>query len=438
MPRSALTGSRIRERRVYLGLKQAGLAESCGISPSYLNLIEHNRRRIGGKLLNKIATVLGVEPSALSEGADLVLLDALRNAADRAPPRGGPDLGEAARAEEFAGRFPGWARLIASQGQRIAALERTVELLNDRLTHDPFLSASLHDVLSTVTAIHSASGILADGGEIDADWQARFHRNIFEDSARLAEASRGLVNYLDAGANTDRGIVAPPEELEAFLDSRGHHVAAVEAAEPDIAALVEDPLLTSAASRALAADHLTRARADAIAMPLEPFSEALGAVGPDPAALASRFGVDLASVFRRIAALPSASLPGPVGLVICDASGTLTFRRPVDGFPLPRFGAACPLLPLYLALTRPMAPVRAVVEQPGRDAKRFLTYAVCQTAGVPGFDGPPVFEASMLILPADTAAIPDEAGIPVGTSCRICPRPDCAARREPTILSVDA
>lgn len=437
MPRSALTGSRIRERRVYLGLKQAALAERCGISPSYLNLIEHNRRRIGGKLLNRIAAALGVEPAALSEGADLVLLDALRSAADRAVPRAGPNAGEAARAEEFAGRFPGWARLIASQGRRIATLERTVELLNDRLTHDPFLSASLHDVLSTVTAIHSASGILADGGEIDADWQARFHRNIFEDSARLAEASRGLVNYLDAGANTDRGIVAPQEELEAYLEARGHHVAAVEEGEPDIDALVEDPSLTSAGSRALAADHLRRARADARAMPLEAFGAALAELGPDPAALARHFSVDLGAVFRRIAALPKGVAPGPVGLVICDASGTLTFRRPVDGFPLPRFGAACPLLPLYLALTRPMAPVRAVVEQPGRDAKRFLTYAVCQTAGALGFDDPPIFEASMLILPAETVPIPEEAAIPVGTSCRICPRPGCAARREPTILSAD-
>ncbi|WP_304951541.1 helix-turn-helix domain-containing protein, partial [Sulfitobacter sp.] len=49
--REGLTGSRIRERRVMAGLKQAELAQQSGISASYLNLIEHNRRRIGGKLL---------------------------------------------------------------------------------------------------------------------------------------------------------------------------------------------------------------------------------------------------------------------------------------------------------------------------------------------------------------------------------------------------
>ena len=46
--RTQLTGNRIRERRLVLGMKQADLAEAVGISASYLNLIEHNRRRIGG------------------------------------------------------------------------------------------------------------------------------------------------------------------------------------------------------------------------------------------------------------------------------------------------------------------------------------------------------------------------------------------------------
>ncbi|MDP1576045.1 MAG: helix-turn-helix transcriptional regulator, partial [Cypionkella sp.] len=45
MPISALTGTRLRERRVALGQRQADLAETVGISASYLNLIEHNRRR---------------------------------------------------------------------------------------------------------------------------------------------------------------------------------------------------------------------------------------------------------------------------------------------------------------------------------------------------------------------------------------------------------
>ena len=40
-----------RERRKDLGLTQTELASRVGISVSYLNLIEHNRRSIGGRLL---------------------------------------------------------------------------------------------------------------------------------------------------------------------------------------------------------------------------------------------------------------------------------------------------------------------------------------------------------------------------------------------------
>ena len=55
MPVVGITGTRVRERRIDRGIRQADLATSVGISPSYLNLIEHNRRRIAGKLLSQIA-----------------------------------------------------------------------------------------------------------------------------------------------------------------------------------------------------------------------------------------------------------------------------------------------------------------------------------------------------------------------------------------------
>ncbi|WP_348524142.1 helix-turn-helix transcriptional regulator [Phaeobacter sp. J2-8] len=153
MARDTLTGSRIRERRTATGMKQAELAARAGISASYLNLIEHNRRRIGGKLLLSLARILEVEPSALIEGAEAALISTLREAAAAQP-----DLrAELDRIDEFAGRFPGWAALLAANRRRVDALERTVETLTDRLTHDPHLAASLHDMLSTVTSIRSTA-----------------------------------------------------------------------------------------------------------------------------------------------------------------------------------------------------------------------------------------------------------------------------------------
>lgn len=431
MPRSSLTGSRIRERRLVLGMRQADLAREAGISASYLNLIEHNRRRIGDALLRKMAVALGVEISALTEGTEAALIEGLRQAAAGSG-ESGPEL---ARLEEFAGHFPGWAQLLIGQSRRVALLERTVETLSDRMTHDPHLSASLHEVLSVITAIRSTAAILAETEDIDPEWRKRFHHNLHADSLRLAEGAAAIVNHLEGSEVEETGLASPQEELEAWLEARGYHVAELEgtpAPAPERIVAGAGELATNSA-RKLALAYLERSARDARQLPLAPFQAAVDELGTDPGPLARRFGVDLTVVLRRLASVPdSGGLRA--GLVICDGSGTLTFRKPAEGFPLPRFGAACPLWPLYQALSRPMAPIRATVEMAGRIPRRFLTYALCQPSNPAGFDGPQVLESFMLIMPLAGPASVGEAAQPVGTGCRICPRSTCLARREPSIL----
>lgn len=432
MSRETLTGSRIRARRLDLDLRQADVARQCGISPAYLNLIEHNRRRIGGKLLNDLARVLGADPAQLSEGAEVALVGALRAAAD-----GARDAKvEADRTEEFAGRFPGWAALVEEQARRIETLERTAAELSDRLSHDPDLSGALHDVLSTVTAINATSSILTGGEAIDPEWQARFQRNIHEDSERLSQASRHLVRYLDASDTSLSASATPQEELEAWLSALDFHVADLERAiAPDPALLLSGASgFTAAASQEYALAYLRRYRSDAERIPLGQLSEALALFGMDPIRLADAFRADLPCVLRRLACLPADQGHPPVGLAICDGSGTLVFRKPVDGFALPRFGAACPLWPLYHVLSRPMVPRRDLVAQPGRLPQPCLTYAVAQPAQPDGFDGPTIVEATMLILPQEGGASATDDPAPVGSSCRVCPRRTCRARREPSIF----
>ncbi len=440
MARSALTGTRIRERRMLRGMRQADLARAAGVSPSYLNLIEHNRRRVGEALLARFAAVLGVEVEALAEGAEAALFGGLRDAAAGAQGAPAPEID---RIEEFVGRFPGWAALLAALQGRVAALERTVERLSDRIAHDPHLSATLHELLSAAAAVRSTAAILAESEDIDPAWRARFHRNLHADSERLGEEAQAIVRYLDAAAAEDGRLATPQEEFEAWLAAQGHHIAALErspapAPEALVAGAAE---LATAASRAMAVRFLQRYARDARALPLAAFRAAVEELGPDPGRLAQRFGAGLPAVFRRLASLPGSGRPGerragPVGLVVCDGAGALTFRKPAEGFALPRFGAGCPLWPLYQALARPMTPIRGMVEMAGRLPLRFLAYAVCEPVQPAGFDMPQVLEASMLILPAGSAGAPGaaEAAQPAGPTCRICPRAACPARREPSVL----
>ena len=434
MARDTLTGTRIRERRTALRLKQAELAEAAGISASYLNLIEHNRRRIGGKLLLSIARILEVEPSALVEGAEVALIAALREAAAARP-----DLkAELDRIDEFAGRFPGWAALLADSRKRIDALELTVETLTDRLTHDPHLAASLHDMLSTVTSIRSTAGILAETGEIEPEWRDRFHRNINEDARRLAESSTALVRYLDS-ADSEANLTSPQEEVEAFLEENAYHFPVLEEGSRTVDEIVDGSAsLTMAASRDAMRRYLSRYARDVTRIPPAPLRDFVAAQGFDPAALSQAFDAPLGSALHRLATLPAEAGLGPLGLVICDASGTLLFRKPLDEFPLPRFGAACALWPLFTALTRPAQPIYRLVEQSAREARRFETFSVAEPTGGMRFGDVARIEAAMLFRPSfdsQRAGQTGQAPVPIGVSCRICARTGCSARREPSVLA---
>ncbi len=435
MPREGLTGSRIRERRGVVGFKQAELARKIGISASYLNLIEHNRRRIGGKLLLNIARVLGVEPSMLTEGAEVALIATLREAALDA----GLPPSDAEYAEDFAGRFPGWAEAMARTHRRIAALERTIETLTDRLAHDPQLAASVHELLTTAAAIRATAAILAEEPDISDEWRNRFHANINDDSRRLADSSKALVAYLDDDQGGSDAASSPQEEVEAFLSANDYSFPELEAGEASIDDMIDAAgdgkdggPLRSVAARHIARGVLDRLVRDAAQVPMARLCDALGGAPPDPAALSRSFDAPVPMILRRLASVPGLA----AGLVVCDRSGSLIFRRPLPGFDIPRFGACCPLWPLFAVLGHPGQVMHDRVAQLGRGQAEFDTYAASGTVGNPVYNAAPLVQATMLILPrpaAEGAAAGDV--LRVGSTCRVCPRDGCPGRREPSILS---
>ena len=78
-----------------------------------------------------------------------------------------------------------------------------------------------------------------------------------------------------------------------------------------------------------------------------------------------------------------------------------------------------------------MVPVSALIATVGSGGRRFAVRAFCQPRYPGGFGGPELREAAMLILP-DAAGKGD---VLVGSTCRICARSACPARREPSILA---
>lgn len=65
-------GTRIRQERIKQNLTQEKLAELCGLSDSYIGIVERAEKHITVDTLVKIATALGV-------GADYLLCDSMKN-----------------------------------------------------------------------------------------------------------------------------------------------------------------------------------------------------------------------------------------------------------------------------------------------------------------------------------------------------------------------
>lgn len=403
-----LIGTRIRERRLSLGRRQTEVAQRADISAAYLNLIEHNRRPVGDALLTRLADALEIDATELASDREEALISGLREAAAQSRDHLPVELDQIA---EFAARFPGWAQALSASARRADALERRLVALSDRMTRDPYLLTTLHEVQSAVTAVRSAASILAETPDIEAEWRDRFHANLDSDSQRLARTAQSLVAYLDTFED-DAVPMSPQEEVEAWI--------AAGQPEPDG--------LASDAARALARDLLAVQARDRAALPDAELASAASR-DMDPAALAVRIARPLDLVLRRLGVLR----PGPwaqAGLIICDGSGATLFRHAPVGFELPRPGEGCALWPLFEALAQPQLPVVRLIETPG--GGRFLAWAVAERLLPMGFDGPALSRAQMLLLPAP----PEQTRPPlaVGPACRICPRPACAARHEPSIL----
>ncbi|MBC6408523.1 MAG: helix-turn-helix domain-containing protein [Rhodobacteraceae bacterium] len=423
-------------------MKQAELARKAGISVSYMSLVEHNKRQIGGALLIRIAKILGVPPALLSRGVPPPLAARLQDVARRfgaqcSGPRSSRErAAEQRHIDSFATQFPGWAQLIVRLDAQTQHLEQIIAALSDRLTHDPHLASTLHEILTMVTSIRAATSILADSQDISPQWRARFHRNINEDSQRLTEQARQLVAYLERVAGVQAQPASPPAQLDAMLRLAGWHFPTLEGAaqdeQPISQILAQQTHLTNPEARALAQALLVRYQQDAKALPMAALAAALNTAGLDPPRLAQHLGCGLDLVLRRLAAMPAKMLAAPVGLVICDSSGTLIFRKPLEGFgPLIR-GGACPKWPLFTALAHPYMPFHTTVALAGYDTTQFECFSISTPIENTPPNQWPLFHAHMLITPARAWV---GSALEVGQNCRICPSQGCRARRVPSLLA---
>ena len=456
----AILGARIRERRRGIGITQAELARRIGISASYLNLIERNKRGIAGPLLRRTAEALDLRLEELDGAAERRLLQTLDEIAQL------PDLRalgvEADSAGELIGRYPGWARALAALERSEREATGAARALADRLTHDPFLGETVHRMLSRIAAVRSAAEILADFPDIPPERRDRFHRIIHEESRGLSDVGEALAAYFDKLGEADRTLT-PLDEVEALFDARENRFIEIEAEAEGLAARLDDPAPAPRRdkARALAVERLgpvidrviagqkqvetaparARARAallsyaiGAILAPMVAFAPRAAELGYDIEALAGAFALGVETVCLRLTALPKDAETPRFGYFRVNAAGTIIEMHGLPGLVAPRYASACPLWVLYRAQQSPEAVIRQRALFPS--GARFVFLARARNTGLTGFGKARHYLTDMLaISEADarlTVYAPD-AGVPVeevGPACRICPRRACAHRVE--------
>ncbi|MDT8345104.1 MAG: helix-turn-helix transcriptional regulator, partial [Thermohalobaculum sp.] len=223
----SIIGARIRERRRAIGLTQSELARRIGISASYLNLIEGNKRGVGDKLLGRVARELSIRAEDLDGAAERRLFDQLREVA--ADPRLSALGIEADQAGELLGRFPGWARAIGAVARSERELSGHVRAMSDRLKHDPFLGEAVHRMLTHTAALRSAAEILIDVPDLEPPQRERFEAILATESRRLSDVGEALAAYFDR-SHTTRAAVTPTDEIDALFERHANRFAAIEAA----------------------------------------------------------------------------------------------------------------------------------------------------------------------------------------------------------------
>ena len=132
-------GAKVRALRRQKNLSQVGLAEKLGVSPSYLNLIENNRRPLPANLLIRLAQLFGVDVHAFATDEDTRLVADLTEAfAD--PMFESQDI-TSVDVRELAAASPGAARAVLSLYRAYQATRATADDLSSRLTDGEEMSS---------------------------------------------------------------------------------------------------------------------------------------------------------------------------------------------------------------------------------------------------------------------------------------------------------
>jgi len=446
-PNAPQIGSKIRRLRRQRHISQADLATALAISPSYLNLIEHNRRKITVPLLFKFAGYFAIEAGELAQsddsqlvgdlmelfGDDLFADSDLTNLEIRDLAFSNP---VAARAvlrlfdkyrQLSAGHASGSEKNNTDEGIFHRATDAISDFIQENANHFP----SLEDAAQRLRHdIDNASDSFETG-------LRTYLGNVFGLNWRLASLPRGIARRVaDDGRIVEISNILPPETA---LFSISHHTGLL-AAENQINAIIEQSTLPENDAPTLARNVLASYFAAALIMPYAPFLKACEQYRYDVDRVARHFGASFEQVSHRMTTLQRPGAQGiPLHLIRADIAGNISKRFSLSGIHIPRHSGACPRWNVYSAFLQPGRTNVQISQMPDGEiyfciARSFEKGGYRHNAQRRYFSlglGCHITQAKRMIY-SDGIDLSNSAQIvPIGVGCRICPRMQCEQRAHP-------
>ncbi|RRN63620.1 short-chain fatty acyl-CoA regulator family protein [Caulobacter sp. 602-1] len=432
---------------------RAWTLETCairlGLSPSYLSQIEANQRPVTARVLIDAMRVFEVDATALDAADDQRLIADLREAvAD--PVSGGdpPGLGEikqvVTNAPQFARTYLALHRAYRQLDERLKQTEEAVSL-DERVVASALLPYEevrdfFHYKDNYVHALDVAAEALA--GELgleEGDGERTLERHLAQRLGVTVERSREFDLLRRFEPETGRLLLGAAQPAATRSFQMAYQIAAMTLADVVEAELKAASFRSESAARVCRTGLLNYA-AGALLLPYGRFREAARRERHDVEQLSLIFQTSLEQVFHRLSTLQRPGARGvPFYFVRLDRAGNITKRHSATRFQFARFGGTCPMWNVHDAFSRPDAWMVQLAEMP--DGLRY----VCVAKGVVKSSGAYLQADRRYALGlgceaqyADQLVYADGLDLtgpsaPIGVSCRICERTDCAQRAFPPV-----
>ncbi len=450
-------GAKVRGLRRRENLSQVQLATRLGISPSYLNLIESNRRPLPAPLLIRLAQELRVDLTAFASDEDSRLVSDLVEAfADPFFEEHGLTSTDV---RELVQSSPGAARSVLALYRSYQATRGMIDELSSRLSegetalglersHIP--SEEVSDLvqrrMNHFPELDLAAERLWRTARLDTD-------ELYSGLVRHLDKTHGVAVTIVRSALGERAALRrydPKSKtlyLSELLPTRSrtfqlaYQIALLEQREA-IEALAADPNLTIEESRALARIALANYYAGAVLMPYERFLEAAKQQRYDVEVLGRRFRVGFEQVCHRLTTLRRPGAEGvPFHMVRIDVGGNISKRFSASGIRIARYSGACPKWNIFAAFQTP-GMIRIQVSQTPEGAHYFCIARTIQRDSGGFHTQQPVMvvglgcalEHARDLVYSDAVNLESpDIYVQVGTTCRTCERTDCDQRALPSI-----